>query len=142
MYRFGISCCVLMICASGLLGVAGLGLHAQAETNLERLLRTKECRECDFTNTKSLSGLDLSGVDLTGANLAGSNLYRTNFTGADLSRALFDDTSTERAVFTGAKVGGASFHGANLTGAIDLNLAGTYTTALTTCPDGSAGPCR
>ena len=71
--------------ARRLLGVALLGLCALGwgsrtsavqdptpNPNIEKLLATRACRGCDFTNT-TIVNKDLSGVDLTGATFNGHN---------------------------------------------------------------------
>ena len=86
---------------------------AQAEnlTDLNQLLGSKKCSECDLSDA-GLVQADLIGSDLTAANLAGANLSQANLKGANL---------------TGANLAGASLHGANLTGAnlTGANLTGT-----------------
>jgi uncharacterized protein YjbI with pentapeptide repeats len=85
---------------------------AQAADNsqLQQLLSTKKCSECDLTGAGLVMN-DLTGAKLERANLVGANLSQANLTGADLR---------------GANLAGASLNGANLMGA-DLrgaNLAG------------------
>ncbi|PSB06928.1 low-complexity protein [Pleurocapsa sp. CCALA 161] len=90
-----------------------IAVPAQAEnlSDLNQLLSTKKCSQCDLSNA-GLVQVDLTGSHLTGANLAGANLSQANLQGADLH---------------GADLSGTSLYGANLTGAnlTDANLTGT-----------------
>ena len=86
-------------------------LQAENLSDLNQLLSTKKCSQCDLSNS-GLVMANLTGADLKQANLISANLSQANLRGADLS---------------GANLTGASLHGANLTGA-DLsgaNLTGT-----------------
>ena len=65
-------------------------LTACGGTDLDRLIKTRECVKCD------LSGANLRWANLTGANLYEANLYEANLTGtdlieADLTGAILDD---------------------------------------------------
>ncbi|MEM8720857.1 MAG: pentapeptide repeat-containing protein [Cyanobacteria bacterium P01_G01_bin.39] len=84
---------------------------AENLNDLNQLLRTKQCPQCDLSNA-GLVQADLTGASFVEANLAGANLSQANLQGADL---------------TGANLVGTSLHGANLTGAnlTGANLAGT-----------------
>ena len=86
-------------------------VRAESLSDLNQLLSTKKCLQCDLTNA-GLVQADLTGADLTQANLAGANLSQANLTGANLR---------------GANLAGTSLHGANLSGAdlTGVNLAGT-----------------
>lgn len=85
--------------------------QAESLNDLNQLLSTKKCAQCDLTNA-GLVQADLTGADLVRANLAGANLSQANLTGSNL---------------TGANLAGTSLYGANLTGAnlTGVNLAGT-----------------
>lgn len=90
-----------------------ISFPAEAENlnDLNKLLNTKKCSQCDLTNS-GLVQANLTGADLVQANLVGTNFSQANLMGANLR---------------GANLTGASLHGANLTGA-DLsyaNLSGT-----------------
>ena len=74
---------------------------AEKLEDLNRLLQTKQCENCDLIDA-GLVMIDLKGANLRGANLVGANLSRANLMGADLS---------------GANLSNASFFGANLSGA-------------------------
>jgi len=86
-------------------------IHAENLTDLNQLLGSKKCSECDLSNA-GLVQADLIGSDLAAANLAGANLSQANLKGANLQ---------------GANLAGTSLHGANLTGAnlTGANLTGT-----------------
>lgn len=85
--------------------------QAESLNDLNQLLRTKKCTQCDLSNA-GLVQANLMGADFVEANLVGANLSQANLAGANL---------------TGANLTGASLHGANLTGAnlTGANLAGT-----------------
>lgn len=89
----------------------GLVSSVQAEslTDLNKLLSTKNCSQCDLSNA-GLVQSDLNRADLKQADLSGANLSQANLMGANLQ---------------GANLAGASLHGANLTGA---NLTGANLT--------------
>ncbi len=57
------------------------GAHAFSESDLQRLLETGSCPDCD-----------LRGADLTDANLKDANLTGTDFTNANLNGATMDTT--------------------------------------------------
>ena len=85
-----------------------ISLPTQAESlsDLNQLLNTKKCSQCDLINS-GLVQANLTRADLVQADLTGANLSQANLTGADLREA---------------NLTGASLHGANLSGA---NLTGT-----------------
>ena len=101
--------------------------HAFKQSDLDKLLATKECQWCDLhdadiTGTKlpgaqlsgaNLSGARLSGADLSGANLSAAYLRNTDLSGANLSNAYLD-----KANLTGAEMKDANMSGANLSEAI------------------------
>ena len=86
-------------------------LQAESLSDLNQLLSTKKCSQCDLSNS-GLVQANLTGADLMQANLTGANLSQANLMGANL---------------IGANLAGASLHGANLTGAnlTGANLSGT-----------------
>ena len=88
-----------------------LPIKAEDLNDLNQLLSTKKCSQCDLTGS-GLVMSNLTGAQLQGANLVSANLSQANLMGADLS---------------GANLTGASLHGANLTGAnlTGANLNGT-----------------
>ena len=81
--------------------------------DLQKLLDTNKCVECDLSYYADLSSADLSGANLEGANLSGAYLEGADLMDADLS---------------GAYLSNAKLEGADLEGAILCN---------TTMPDGS-----
>lgn len=85
---------------------------AQAEnlSDLNKLLSTRKCSQCDLSNA-GLVQADLMGSYLAGANLTGANLSQANLQGADLRGANLSGTS-----LYGANLTGANLTGANLTG--------------------------
>lgn len=99
---------------------------AQIEENINTLIKTNNCQDCDLIGA-NLSGADLKGADLTGAivaeaDLSGANLQqailnktildKTNLSGADLSGA-----NLQQAILAGSQLIGAKLSGANLSGA-------------------------
>ena len=103
---------------------------AYDESDLSRLLATRECPFCDLSGA-SLIGVDLRAAVLVGADLSSAVLFdadlgRANLTGADLTGAALDGAYLEEAIldaadFTNATMDGAyvrraSFHRTNLTG--------------------------
>jgi len=79
-------------------------LTACGGTDLDRLIKTRECVKCD-----------LSGAYLYEANLARANLYEANLTRSDLTGANLTGTDLIEADLTGAildDVIGADFRGA------------------------------
>ena len=93
--------------------VAGGAGHAFSPADIQKLIATGSCQECD------LSGADLSDTDLSRADLSG----------ADLSGAKLDDT-----VLYGSDLSGAKFDGAD--------FSGTTWTDGTRCNEGSVGRCK
>ncbi|MEL6930821.1 MAG: pentapeptide repeat-containing protein [Cyanobacteria bacterium J06600_6] len=100
-----------LLAVIGLLTAIAAPVKAESLTDLNQLLSSKKCSECDLSDA-GLVQADLIGSDLTQANLAGANLSQANLKGANLR---------------GANLAGASLHGANLAGAnlAGANLAGT-----------------
>jgi tetratricopeptide (TPR) repeat protein len=104
-----------------------IAVPAQAEklSDLNQLLGTKKCSQCDLSNA-GLVQADLTGSDLIKANLAGANLSQANLKGADLRGADLAGTSLYGANLTGANLTGANLTGTDLRNAyVDhANLAG------------------
>lgn len=84
---------------------------ANKQRNLEKLLKTKECRNCDLT-----------GVNLSGANLSNAKLYDANLKGAVLSRANLYHAKLRNSSLADAKLDNANLYQANLSNA-DLEKA-------------------
>ncbi|WP_211942252.1 pentapeptide repeat-containing protein [Cylindrospermopsis raciborskii] len=85
--------------------------YAYSQSDLDRLLETRECPECDLSDA-DLSDAYLRRADLTGANLRGAKLKHAKLKDADLSDA---DLS-------GAYLRGADLTGADLTCAVGADL--------------------
>jgi tetratricopeptide (TPR) repeat protein len=97
--------------AIAIFSAMGLSAPSMAEnlTHLNQLLATKQCAQCDLSNS-GLVMANLAGAQLRDANLSNANLSQANLVGADLR---------------GANLAGASLYGANLSG---VNLAGANLT--------------
>ena len=96
-------------------------LFAYKESDLKKLLDTKECPECDLSKAGYQSIHKLSTADLSGANLYDANLYDANLGSAKLSGANLSGANLTGANLRGADLSGANLSEANLTGA---NLTG------------------
>jgi uncharacterized protein YjbI with pentapeptide repeats len=94
--------------------------------HVARFRNTRQCAGCDLSGAQ-LGGINATNAKLANANLAGANLYGARLPGADLTGAILDGTNLEMA---------------DLTGAVGAVLAGARTDKRTTCPDGTAGPCK
>ena len=113
-------------------------LFAYKESDLKKLLDTKECPECDLSkagyqsihklSTADLSGANLSDANLSDANLGSAKLSGANLSGADLRSASLSGANLTGANLTGADLSGANLSEANLTGA---NLTGANLTGAT-----------
>jgi hypothetical protein len=69
-----------------LLLMFSVGVGAFNEGDVEMLLATNKCLECDLSGA-DLRGASLVGANLTGANLSGADLSNVNLNRADLSGA-------------------------------------------------------
>jgi uncharacterized protein YjbI with pentapeptide repeats len=94
--------------------------------DVARFRNTHRCPGCDLSRAP-LGGIKAPNAKLANANLTDANLYGARLPGADL---------------TGAVLEGANLEMADLTGAVGAVLAGARTDKRTTCPDGTAGPCK
>ena len=102
-------------------------LHAAANPeHVERFRKTRDCQGCDLTKA-NLGGFQAIDAKLQGANLTDASFYGGSLRGADLTGTILDGTNLEMA---------------DLTGAINAVLANAKTDARTTCPNGTAGPCK
>jgi uncharacterized protein YjbI with pentapeptide repeats len=118
---------ILFLCGALLVSGVLLGsARASDPDHVIQLQKTRSCVNCDLSDA-DLSGYNLPKADLSGADLTGAKLYKADLTNAKLTATNFIN---------------CDLTGANLTGAVDANFAGAKTTAGTTCPDGSAGPCK
>lgn len=107
------------------------GPSVTAKENLEKLLKTRQCRGCDLSGI-NFNRMDLSGVDLEGADLSSSTFFL-----ADLSRANLQNTTLRGAKFGGADLGESDLRGADLRGASidnaylgDAKMTGSMVTSL------------
>ncbi|PNK13109.1 low-complexity protein [Cylindrospermopsis raciborskii S01] len=87
--------------------------YAYSQSDLDRLLETRECPECDLSDA-DLSDADLSRDDLRRADLDGANLYGANLYGANLRGAKLKDADLSSAYLKGADLTGANLSGADL----------------------------
>ena len=83
--------------------LSGSKVHAQNLTHMQRLVRDRDCPNCDLSGA-NLEELDLSGANLQGANLSGATLQRVQLVRANL----------EEADLSGARLLGVDLTGANL----------------------------
>ena len=113
----------------------------EQSAEVKKLLAERACAGCNLPGA-ALSAAKLAGVNLTGANLFEAVLYFTDLTGANLAGANLTKANLGKAQLKDADLRGADLTGADLRYATDVNFDGAITTATTTCPDGSAGPCR
>jgi uncharacterized protein YjbI with pentapeptide repeats len=84
-------------------------LVKEVGNDLDKLIETKSCPECD------LSGADLTRADLTGAELAGANL----------SRAILNNTEATYADLTEANLTEADLSDSELDGVMSADFTGT-----------------
>lgn len=138
------SVAVLTLCAGGW-AATPTGISPSQDPppnpNVQRLLTTRECRGCDFTDTMIVAK-DLSGVDLTNATFQGGSLYGCDLTGANLTGVNFRDAVLRRSDLKGAAMAGTDFSDADISFARNAELQAAGTTSTTICPDLSNGPCR
>ena len=91
-----------------------------AKDNLQKLLKTGSCRECDLSEINftrmDLSGADLEKADLSLCKFSLANLSRANLRGAKLNGATFGGADLGNADLTGADLRGVIFDGAYLGG--------------------------
>lgn len=136
----------VQLALAALVVLAGVGLAAQQATApqtdpVKQLLEQRSCVGCNLAGVV-LTPAKLEGVDLTGANLFEANLYFADLQKAKLGGANLVNANLGKAQLKDATLAGADLTGANLQYATDVNFAGATTTSTTTCPDGTAGPCR
>jgi len=121
MVRIMRSVCVLFVCFVAVFwGAVSNGYGEESITareNLEKLIKTNSCRNCDLSKV-NLNRVDLSDADLEGADLSEAKMYLTN-----LSRANLRDTDLRGVGFGGADLADADLRGADLRG---TSLDGAY----------------
>lgn len=116
------------ICFSLIL-VAGATTTYTAFDNPEHVAAfraTRKCPGCDLRSA-NLGGFQAQNADLVNADLTDATFYGGSLKGADLTGAILDRTNLAMA---------------DLTGAVGAQLGSAITDERTTCPDGTAGPCR
>ncbi|MGL5878662.1 MAG: pentapeptide repeat-containing protein, partial [Xenococcaceae cyanobacterium] len=96
-----------------LTAIAQIPAMAENLTQLNELLSTKECTQCDLSGT-GLVMANLAGAKLSGANLSQANLSQANLNNADLSNADLSGASLYGANLTGANLKGAKLEGTDL----------------------------
>jgi uncharacterized protein YjbI with pentapeptide repeats len=98
--------------------------------DVQRLLETNSCAECDLSQASfrevdlkyaNLNGADLKGADLRAADLGHANIDGSNFSGADLSHAQLDNVNLKTATFRGANLSNVDLTGADLS---EMDLTG------------------
>jgi uncharacterized protein YjbI with pentapeptide repeats len=102
------------------------------QDNIERLLTTKECENCDFTHSlltetdisnSKLMGADFSGgSDVSSSDFTKSDLRKTNFHQADISLSKFveanlTDAILKEAILNKSDLSGAILKNSDLSGA-------------------------
>jgi uncharacterized protein YjbI with pentapeptide repeats len=115
---------VAIIC--GVLAFTALHASSDNPDHVAAFRSTNQCAGCDLKNAR-LGGIQAPNAQLINADLSDATLYGANLRGADLTGAILDRTNLAMA---------------DLTGAIGAILGSAITDQRTTCPDGSAGPCR
>ena len=133
----------MLAAAMTLVVLQSVGAGAQQppqSDEVKRLLATRSCAGC-FLASAPLTAADLESAVLNGANLFEANLYFTNLEKANLTNANLVGANLRKARLKDATLTGADLTGADLTWAADANFTGAITTATTTCPGGTAGPC-
>ncbi len=96
------------VCPAGLTTAAD---KTTANSNLDRLIKTKSCKNCDLSGL-SLNRLELAEADLEGADLSSAKISLTN-----LAKANLRNTNLRGAVFGGSDLSDADLRGADLRGA-------------------------
>jgi uncharacterized protein YjbI with pentapeptide repeats len=109
--------------------------------NRAKLLSARACDSCDLAGV-DLARQNLKGVSAAQANLEGASFYRADLGGANFGGANLSKANLTMADLSNTNFGNANLAGANLSGSTGAALAGATTTETTTCPDGTAGPCR
>ena len=98
------------------LWICAFQIFAYDREDLDHLLRTNECSDCDLSQA-NLIGMNLRGADLSDANLQGANLRGAALMFADLSDANLVGANLSRANLYATNLYDADLYGANLYGA-------------------------
>jgi uncharacterized protein YjbI with pentapeptide repeats len=114
-----------VLCA--VIGVAALGAASTANPeHVATFKQTLQCPGCDLRQA-ALMGIQAQNAQLQNADLSEASLYGGSLRGADLTGAILNGTNLEMV---------------DLTGAIGATVGPAKTDSRTTCPDGTAGPCK
>lgn len=97
----------------GVLTLATDSCLAADASQLEQLLRTKQCPRCRLADA-DLVHANLRDADLNGATLQRSNLSRVNLDGADLRNSDLSFTTLRGASLRGADLRGSQLYGTDL----------------------------
>ena len=89
--------------------------YAYEESDLEKLLNTGNCSNCDLTEA-DLSGKNLEKTILVDALLHGATLNGTNLSNSDLSGAILKYANLSHAKLIGTKLINANLKAAQLSG--------------------------
>ena len=84
-------------------------LHAFSQEDLEKLLKTNECIQCDLSKA-NFKKANLSNANLQGSNLNGANLWRANLSNANLENCSLEQANLKRVNFSNANLNRARFH--------------------------------
>jgi uncharacterized protein YjbI with pentapeptide repeats len=117
--------------------------YAFSETDLARLLSSKECKFCNL-HSADLSNAQLSGAQLAHASLNSAKLSNANLSRANLSDAFLLNADLSGANLTDAYLVNANLSNANLSGAnlANANLSGAIWTDKIKCDKNSYGECK
>lgn len=94
-----------------------VSVSAFVQSDLDKLLATKECKKCDLSGA-DLSGKLLAKAQLDGADLSGANLSHSILRMADLDGASLKDANLSFTVLEAADLHRANFEGATMEGTI------------------------
>ena len=122
-----VSIFVSIVVLAGL--ATGLRYSHQQTGDVERLLATRTCENCNLSRT------NLAGACLSGSNLRGATLKGADLSVADLSHADLRDADLSGASFFRANLIGADLRGANVTGVhlLFADVSGALWTDGRTC---------
>jgi len=131
------------------ISLAPTGTIAADLNAVQQLRDTGSCAGCNLSGA-DLNALQAANGDLSFSNMTGADVYRAALAGANMAGATMSDANMRHADLSGADLSGAiltgtNLEGANLTGAnMAAVLVDAYTTTdeMTTCADGTAGPCN
>lgn len=123
---------VCIVCTVIILFIIPDMSYAFKQTDLDKLLATKQCQWCDLRNADlsdaQLSGAQIANTNLSGANLSGADLSDVNLSGAVMSGANLHNANLSGAYLSGAKLNNANLSGADLS---DANFSGANLSGAT-----------